>query len=337
MRLVKLRNEGVRHRPAVDLGVAQSAEVYGRLEAALESGKPLRVDVSGCDVDPTTGRRRLRVSFGAGVIGHLPEGEIGHPRPRRIDEMIGWSVFVRIKSVDRALGQVQLSRREALEELIPATWQALEPAAAGHGVLQEELRQALGHLRAIAAENGGKSPETDELRARIDELRRQERAEAPVVVGCVRWVSRRGAGVEVGGLVGWLPVEEMTWSHAPDARQLAYVRRGASLKLAVLAACREKEFLRLSLRPLLPDPWDRAGELYPPGTKHRGRVACAISTKGYLVELDGGLTGYAPRPGPQSLIPGAEVLVLVTRLDPSQRRMGLRVLEVFAWEPLLKR
>ncbi len=334
MRLVKLRNESVRGGPAVDLGAAQAAEVYGRLQAALESGKPQRVEVGGCDNDPATGRLRLRVSLGAGVIGHISGAEIGDPRPHRIDDMIGWPVFVRVKEVDRASGRVQLSRREALEELVPHTWSALESALAGRDAIQSELRGALARLREISVQDGTRSPEAQELAARIDELRRQERDQAPMVAGSVRGVFRAGADVEVGGLIGWLPVEEMSWSPATDARQMPGIRRGASLKLAVLEASREKRRLRLSLRPLLPDPWVCAGELYAPGTKHRGRVACLVKG-GYLVELDGGVAGFASRPGPQSLIPGAEVLVLVTRIDQSRRRMGLRILEIIAWKPLL--
>lgn len=154
--------------------------------------------------------------------------------------------------------------------------------------------------------------------------------EGQIVEGVVKNFAHFGAFIDIGGVNGLLHKKEISWtSHKHPAKIFTL---GSKIQVKILQLDREKGWLSLGLKQTLPDPWEKAAERYPVGTRVKGRVG-AVMRYGLLVELEEGVKGLLhgsniPGRGKgenlSDLYPrGKELEVFVLSVDASHKRISL--------------
>ncbi|MET0851659.1 MAG: S1 RNA-binding domain-containing protein, partial [Candidatus Rokuibacteriota bacterium] len=101
---------------------------------------------------------------------------------------------------------------------------------------------------------------------------------------------------------------------------------------------RENKRISLGLKQLQPDPWSTVSQRYPMGSRVTGKVV-RLTDFGAFVELEAGVDGllhvsqmsHRPVNRPEDLVSvGDELTLLVIRVDPAERRIGLSLKELAA-------
>lgn len=149
------------------------------------------------------------------------------------------------------------------------------------------------------------------------------------VSGMVTNITRFGVFVELGGVEGLIHVSELSWGrvrHPSDA-----VCCGQSVEVKVLSVDREQGRVALSLKDLMPDPWQTVEDRYSVGEIVEG-VVTNIVRFGAFVGLEEGLEGlvhiseFGDGSGGQAqngLQEGERVRARVVHIDGAERRLGL--------------
>ena len=150
-----------------------------------------------------------------------------------------------------------------------------------------------------------------------------------LIQGSVTNITRFGVFVDLGGVEGLIHVSELSWGrvrHPADA-----VACGQQLEVKVLSVDREQARVALSLKELMPDPWQTVEERYRVGEIVDGVVTNVVRF-GAFVGLEEGLEGlihvselgdgaaYGERPALQE---GDAVHARIVHIDGPDRRLGL--------------
>jgi small subunit ribosomal protein S1 len=156
-----------------------------------------------------------------------------------------------------------------------------------------------------------------------------ELAEGQVREGIVRNVREFGAFVDLGGVDGLIPISEMSWQRVNDPNTL--VQTGLKVKVVVVRLDREARKVGLSLKQLLPSPWDNMQDHF-----HVGQVVAGKVTKlmefGAFVEIAPGLEGlihiselapFRVRRISDFVKPEQEVQVKILNIDNQARKISL--------------
>src|SRR5712675_836163 len=99
-----------------------------------------------------------------------------------------------------------------------------------------------------------------------------------------------GAFVELEpGVEGLVHVTELSWTKR-IAKPSDVLKADQEIEAVVLGINREEQKISLGLRQLETNPWDRAQEKYPPGTKVKGKIR-NLTSYGAFIELEEGLDG----------------------------------------------
>ncbi|HOJ43324.1 MAG TPA: S1 RNA-binding domain-containing protein, partial [Syntrophorhabdaceae bacterium] len=141
----------------------------------------------------------------------------------------------------------------------------------------------------------GKSNIILSRRILLEEERQKKKAEfwknakeGVVLYGFVRNITDYGAFVDLGGVDGFLHLNEITWGRITHPKE--YLRVGDEIKVKIIEIDPEKEKVSLSMKRLKPDPWEKIDEKYPVGSKVKGRVV-GIVDYGAFVEIEQGVEG----------------------------------------------
>jgi small subunit ribosomal protein S1 len=151
-----------------------------------------------------------------------------------------------------------------------------------------------------------------------------------------------GAFVELEpGVEGLVHVTELSWTKR-IAKPADVLKIDQELEAVVLGINRDEQKISLGIRQLETNPWDRAMEKYPPGTKIKGKIR-NLTSYGAFVELEDGLDGMVHvsdiswtrkinHPS-EVLKKGEEVEAVVLEIDkPNQRiALGLKQLAEDPW------
>ena len=150
-----------------------------------------------------------------------------------------------------------------------------------------------------------------------------------VLPGTVVSLADFGAFVDLGGVQGLVPVSEI--GHSRVGRPADRLRVGQAVTVKVLRIDDAKGKISLSLKALEGDPWVAVPGRLRERQIVRGRAA-RMTDFGVFVELLSGVDGLLhlteiPRSRhgemKQAAETGAELVVLVTSIDPDRRRIGL--------------
>ena len=149
------------------------------------------------------------------------------------------------------------------------------------------------------------------------------------VSGNVTNVTRFGVFVELGGVEGLIHVSELSWGRVRHPSDAACC--GEHVEVKVLSVDREQGRVALSLKDLMPDPWQTVEDRYKVGEIVEGVVTNVVRF-GAFVGLEEGLEGLVhisefgdggERPERNELREGERVRARVVHIDGAERRLGL--------------
>ncbi len=164
-----------------------------------------------------------------------------------------------------------------------------------------------------------------------------------ILYGFVRNITDYGAFIDLGGVDGFLYLNEITWGRITHPKE--YLRVGDEVKVKVLEADTEKEKVSVSIKQLKPDPWLKVEERYPIEEKVKGKIV-GIVDYGVFVELEQGVEGLLhvsemswdrkiKNPG-KIVKKGEWIELVVLGIDKEKKRisLGLKQLLPDPWDQL---
>src|SRR5205823_9492230 len=114
------------------------------------------------------------------------------------------------------------------------------------------------------------------------------------------------------------------------------LKKGQDIETQILNIDRDNKRISLGLKQIQPDPWSTVQQRFPMGSRVTGKVV-RLTDFGAFVELEPGVDGLlhvsqmANRPinRPEDLVNvGDELTLMVIRVDPNERRIGLSLKEM---------
>ncbi|MGH7299863.1 MAG: 30S ribosomal protein S1, partial [Candidatus Rokuibacteriota bacterium] len=158
------------------------------------------------------------------------------------------------------------------------------------------------------------------------------------VQGKVRNLTDFGAFVELEpGVDGLLHISDMSWTRN-IGHPSEVLKKGQPIDTQILNVDRENKRISLGLKQIQPDPWDSVAQRYPMGSRVTGKVV-RLTDFGAFVELEAGVDGLLhisqmsnrPIATPADILNvGDELTLMVIRVDPNERRIGLSLKELAA-------
>ena len=156
------------------------------------------------------------------------------------------------------------------------------------------------------------------------------------VQGRVRNLTDFGAFIELEpGVDGLLHISDMSWTRNVG-HPSEILRKGQDLETQILNIDRDNKRISLGLKQIQPDPWATVAQRYPMGSRVTGKVV-RLTDFGAFVELEPGVDGLLhisqmssrPISRPDEVVNvGDELTLLVIRVDPHERRIGLSLKEL---------
>jgi len=154
-----------------------------------------------------------------------------------------------------------------------------------------------------------------------------------------------GAFVELeAGVEGLVHVTELSWTKR-IAKPSDVLKQDQEIEAVVLGINRDEQKISLGIRQLEANPWDKASEKYPAGTKVKG-VIRNLTSYGAFIELEEGLDGMIHvsdvswtrkinHPS-EVLKKGDEVEAVVLEVDKANQRIavGMKQLGVDPWDKI---
>jgi small subunit ribosomal protein S1 len=180
-------------------------------------------------------------------------------------------------------------------------------------------------------------------RASLKEQTLKVLEEGVILEGTVKNITDYGAFIDLGGIDGLLHITDMSWGRIQHPSEVLKV--GDKVKVVVLKYDHQRERVSLGMKQILPDPWTKVSETYPPGTRVNGKVV-SVTDYGAFVELEKGVEGlihvsemsWSKRAVHPSKVvnPGDSVEVQVLGVDEGNRRisLGLKQTEPNPWQAL---
>ncbi|MGH7296558.1 MAG: S1 RNA-binding domain-containing protein, partial [Polyangiaceae bacterium] len=168
--------------------------------------------------------------------------------------------------------------------------------------------------------------EDEAKKARAEALARLKIGEE--IEGIVRSVVPFGAFVDVGGIEGLVPLQEMSHNRGDGPSDV--FKAGEPTRVKVIKID-DKGKIWLSHKATIPDPWQQVAQKYAQGTKHAGKVA-RLQPFGAFIELESGVDGLIHLAdlsvnrieSPADVVKvGDAVDVVVSHVDPANHKIAL--------------
>jgi len=149
------------------------------------------------------------------------------------------------------------------------------------------------------------------------------------IAGEVTNVTEFGVFVDLGGVEGLIHISELSWGRVSHPDQVCQV--GQHVKVQVVEVAPERCRIALSLKRLLPNPWEFAQVRYPVNAVVPA-IVTALVPFGAFARLEEGLEGLIhsseiPLPSTKTikefLSPGQNVQVRVLQVESARQRLGL--------------
>ncbi len=164
--------------------------------------------------------------------------------------------------------------------------------------------------------------------------------EGAVLKGVVKNLTDYGAFIDLGGIDGLLHVTDMSWGRIGHPSEMFEV--GQEVRIVVLKFDPASERVSLGMKQIQEDPWHRADEKYPVGSRVSGKVV-SLTDYGAFIELEQGVEGlvhvsemsWTKRvKHPSKLVNVADkVEAVVLDIDPKAKRisLGMKQIEANPW------
>lgn len=220
-----------------------------------------------------------------GLRGYVPLSQLDATLSKQLDKAVGRRIKVKVIEVDAPTNRLVFSQRAITEEAVLAK--------------QKELIDVV--------------PVDTSVEATITGV-------APFGAFAKFSVEKDGEKHDVEGLIH---ISEIAWEKVDDPNQ--YLKVADTIKVKVIGVDAKTGKVTLSLKQLLPDPWEHVLDMFEKDTQVKGKVT-RVSPYGIFVELSPGVEGLihiskvAPGEEPKA---GDEILCLIEDLKPDQRKISL--------------
>jgi small subunit ribosomal protein S1 len=170
-----------------------------------------------------------------------------------------------------------------------------------------------------------------EKKLKIEELKKVL-TQGMKVKGVIKSIQDFGAFVDIGGVQALVPVSEISRGRVENVND--YLKAGQEIEAVILNIDWAKEKISLSMKDLLPDPWNSVSTKYPEGSLHSGKVV-RITTFGAFVTLEPGIDGLIHISSlggskrikhPKEVVKEGDTLsVVVMKTDIEKKRISLKL------------
>lgn len=220
-----------------------------------------------------------------GLRGYIPQSQLEAGFAKQLDRSNGRKVQVKVVEVDQDTNRLVLSQRAIAEE------------------------EALAKQKEFLSEVS----EGDTVQATITGV-------VPFGAFAKFTVTKDGKEQDIEGLIH---ISEIAWEKVEDPNQ--YLKTGDVLKVKIIGLDLETGKLTMSLKQLLPDPWEHVTDMFEKDQEVRGTVT-RVTPYGVFVNLSPGIEGLihiskiSPGEEPKS---GDEVTCIVEDVKADQRKISL--------------
>jgi len=345
---------------------ARRLEAWERIEAACRSGEPVEGTVTA------TVKGGLQVDVD-GLRAFLPGSQVDLRNVRNLSEFVGLRAAFRVIRTDARRKNAILSRRAILEQEREALRRETTARLTKGALLEGRVKNVTDYgvfvdlggidgLLHVSDISWGRLKHPSERFSPGDPIEvlvldydastekvslgyKQKTPDPWTLVeerfrpgdrvsGRVVGLTDYGAFVEVmEGVEGLVHISELRWGSRPR-RAADVVSKGETVEAEVLRVSASERRLSLSVKRLLPNPWDTAGERYREGQIVRGTVK-NITDFGAFVRLEEGIDGLVHvsdlswtrhiRHPAELLRKGDAVEAVVLSVDPGRERMSLGI------------
>jgi small subunit ribosomal protein S1 len=181
----------------------------------------------------------------------------------------------------------------------------------------------------------------DQRKAILEKLERGQ-----ILEGTVKAVTDFGVFVDLGGVDGLVHITDLSWGRINHPNEV--VKLDQVINVVVTDYDDEKKRISLSLKKLLPHPWDNIEEKFHIGDKVAGRVV-SLTEYGAFIEIEKGIEGlihnsemswtqHIKHPS-QVVSMGQMVEAIILSLDKEEKKisLGIKQLEPDPWQELLQK
>src|SRR3990170_4863268 len=109
-----------------------------------------------------------------------------------------------------------------------------------------------------------------------------------ILEGMVKAITDFGVFVDLGGVDGLVHITDLSWGRINHPNEV--VKLDQNIKVVVTDFDEEKKRISLSLKKLLPHPWEEIDQKYKVGDKVSGRVV-SLTDYGAFIEIEKGIEG----------------------------------------------
>ena len=179
-------------------------------------------------------------------------------------------------------------------------------------------------LSQRAAQRSIRADQKDQL---ISEL-----YEGQVLDGTIINVRDFGAFVDLGAADGLVHVSELAWQQVDHPKNI--VQPGEEVKVMVIKIDRKRQRIGLSIKQLLPSPWDSVEERLAPEQDIVGKITRVLDF-GAFIDLGEGIEGLLhnsqiPENAEDIIVVGNDINLKVVSLDVQRHRVSLTLSESHA-------
>jgi small subunit ribosomal protein S1 len=167
-----------------------------------------------------------------------------------------------------------------------------------------------------------------------------------ILEGLVKAITDFGVFVDLGGVDGLIHITDLSWGRINHPNEV--VKLDQTIKVVVTDFDEEKKRISLSLKKLLPHPWEDIDTKYKIGDKVSGRVV-SLTDYGAFIEIEKGIEGlihnsemswtqHIKHPS-QVVAMGQVIEAIILSLDKDEKKisLGIKQLEPDPWESLMQK
>lgn len=167
-----------------------------------------------------------------------------------------------------------------------------------------------------------------------------------ILEGTVKAVTDFGVFVDLGGVDGLVHITDLSWGRINHPNEV--VKLDETIKVVVTDFDEDKKRISLSLKKLLPHPWENIENKYQIGDKVSGRVV-SLTDYGAFIEIEKGIEGlihnsemswtqHIKHPS-QIVAMGQVIEAVILSLDKEEKKisLGIKQLEPDPWDQLMQK
>ena len=167
-----------------------------------------------------------------------------------------------------------------------------------------------------------------------------------ILEGVVKAITDFGVFVDLGGVDGLVHITDLSWGRINHPSEV--VKLDETIKVVVTDFDEEKKRISLSLKKLLPHPWENIEERFNIGDTVSGRVV-SLTDYGAFIEIEKGIEGLIHNSEmswtqhikhPSQMVSMGQIIdAVILSLDKEEKKisLGIKQLEPDPWQSLMEK